>query len=459
MNRAYIRTFVLAALASLCASSAAHAQGTYALRVARAETVSHGTVEHAVVLIEDGKISAVGQDLEVERGIPVYDWRDCVLMPGLVDCWSRMGLDSDAGNGFEPQARASDELYADQEIWGEVLERGVTTLGLVPSGFGIPGHASAIRPKGATPAEMVLRERAYLLAYLRADAGSKKMLREALKKADEHEDKVSKAKEKWEKDKEKKADKKSDKKDDAKEEKKDEKKEDKSSAAQQSLAQEASGESGSAAEGPASAAQDKKTDAGKKGEEFVPPAADDKVRPFLDARAGKRRVVFAISKAADYLHLLDALGKESFEFDLRVPLRDDVDLFYVIDKLGEKKLRVIMEPRVTLQPATRRERNLPQELAAAGGKPVFVPRSDNLEGIEEWLRRVGELVAIGLDRQVALKAVTLEPAHVLGLGARLGSIEKGKDANLLLFRGDPFEVGSRLQAVVLEGRVVHGEVK
>jgi len=454
MNRVSLSSLALALCASLPAATAVHAQGTYALRVARAETVSHGTVEHAVVLIEDGKIAAVGQDLEVERGIPVYDWRDCVLMPGLVDCWTRMGLDSDAGNGFEPQARASDELYADQEIWGELLERGITTLGLVPSGFGIPGHASAVRPKGATPQEMVLRERAYLLAYLRSDAGSKKMLREAFKKADEHEDKVSKAKEKWEKDKEKKSDKKTDKKDDAKDDKKEEKKDDKSSVAQEPAREAEAG----AAEGPAAAAQEKKADA-KKGDEFVPPAADDKVRPFLDARSGKRRIVFAITKAADYLHLLDALGKESFEFDLRVPLRDDIDLFYVIDKLGEKKLRVIMEPRVTLQPATRRERNLPQELAAAGGKPVFVPRTDNLEGVEEWLRRVGELVAIGLDRQVALKAVTLEPAHVLGLGARLGSIEKGKDANLLLFRGDPFEVGSKLQAVVLEGRVVHGEVK
>ena len=71
---------------------------------------------------------------------------------------------------------------------------------------------------------------------------------------------------------------------------------------------------------------------------------------------------------------------------------------------------------------------------------------------------VGYLVAGGLDRQAALAAVTLEAAHVLGVGDRLGSLEPGKDANLVLWDGDPFEPQSRIQAVMLEGEFVSGEV-
>jgi len=60
---------------------------------------------------------------------------------------------------------------------------------------------------------------------------------------------------------------------------------------------------------------------------------------------------------------------------------------------------------------------------------------------------------------VALRALTLEPAAVLGVEARLGSLEKGKDANMIFFDGDPLEPSSRLKAVMLDGRFVFGEVK
>ena len=58
--------------------------GLLAIRVGKAETIAHGTIEHAVILIEDGKITAIGQDLPIERGIPVLDRPHWTAMPGLV---------------------------------------------------------------------------------------------------------------------------------------------------------------------------------------------------------------------------------------------------------------------------------------------------------------------------------------------------------------------------------------
>jgi imidazolonepropionase-like amidohydrolase len=412
------------ATALLLPASAQTTAELVAIRVGRAETIQQGPIEHAVLLVENGKIVAIGEDLPVERGIRVLELPDWVAMPGLVDCYSRIGMSGEAGDSFDPHLRASRELDPRQDLWRDLLEAGVTTLGLYPPGNGIPGQAVAVKPVGESEEEMVLADDVYLKIVLRSSPSSKKQLREAFEKVDEYDEKVAKAREKWEKDQEK-AKKKKPKKDDEKEEDKEEKQEE--------------GE----AEGP---------------KDFVPPEPDEKVKPFLALREGRLSAVVEIRKAADYLHLLDVIEKEDFQWSLRCPLRDDIDFFHIADRLGERKVSVIFEPEITLQPNSRRERNIPAEVQRAGAKVVFVPQRDDVRGHERWLKDVGLMVAAGLDRQAALAAVTLEPARVLRLDERLGSLEKGKDANIVFWNGDPLEPWTRVQAVMLEGRIVHGEV-
>ncbi|HEU4395372.1 MAG TPA: amidohydrolase family protein, partial [Planctomycetota bacterium] len=64
------------------------------------------------------------------------------------------------------------------------------------------------------------------------------------------------------------------------------------------------------------------------------------------------------------------------------------------------------------------------------------------------------MVAAGLPRSEAVKALTLNPAAVLGVEARIGSIEAGKDADLALFSGDPFSVFTRVDATWIDGKRV-----
>ena len=106
-----------------------------------------------------------------------------------------------------------------------------------------------------------------------------------------------------------------------------------------------------------------------------------------------------------------------------------------------------------------RTRNPAAELSRAGAKLVLIPRNDTVADHKLWLVNTGELVNAGLDRDVALRALTFEPAEMLGLGARLGSLDEGKDANMVFLNGDPFEPATRIQAVMLDGRFVYGEVK
>ncbi len=428
--------------------------GLLAIRVGKAETVSQGTLEHAVILIEDGKIVEIGEDLPIERGIRILDRPNWVATPGLVNCHSRAGMDGRAGRGFDPELRASGELYARQDIWRELLEAGVTTLGLYPPGAGIPGQAVAIRPRGEAIEDMLIAEDAYLKINIGASQALKKMLREAFEKLAEYDEKVQKAREKWEKEQEQKKSKSKSK------PKKEEKTEEKKEGAEEKKEEEKK-EGGLGQSQEEKKKEEEKKEEGKKDEskeKFVPPEPDPKVKPFLELRAGRLQAMMSITKAADYLHLLDVIEKKDFPWFLQVPLRDDIDLYEVAPKIGERGLRVVLTPFVTLQPNTRRERNLPAELQRAGAKIALVPRGDRVEDHERWMFDVGRLVAAGLDRQAALASVTLEPARALGLEERLGSLDKGKDANLVLWSGDPFEPQSRIQAVMLEGRFVHGEV-
>ena len=101
-----------------------------AIRAPRVEVGNGETLHHAVILVEDGRIVTIGEDLPIERGIPVLELSEGqVVMPGLVCAYSRIGL---SGNGFSdsrPWVKASDELYPASGDYPKVLEAGVTTLG------------------------------------------------------------------------------------------------------------------------------------------------------------------------------------------------------------------------------------------------------------------------------------------------------------------------------------------
>jgi imidazolonepropionase-like amidohydrolase len=415
---------------------------TLAIRVGRAETVSHGVVEHAVILVEDGKIAIVGEDLPVERGIPVLDRPEWTVVPGFVNCYSRLGCDSEGGDDNSPDVKAIDELWPKSPAYKEVVEHGVTTLALYPAGNGISGQSVTIRPLGATAEEMVLKDGQYVKIVVRSDSPSKRRITDAFKKVAEYDEKVVKAREKFDKDK---------KGGSKKDEKADDKKSDEKKAFDPA-AQEAKSD-------------DKKDE--KKDDGFVPPQPDEKLRPWLEMRVGAKRGLVAMSQASDWLHFQDALGKNELAYDLRLVLQRESDLYHVFEKktneldvdgIGDKKLRCVVEPTLTVAAGTLRTRNLPHELHRSGAKVVFIPRNDSLGDHQQWRSNVGEVVSAGLPADVALRAMTLEAAEVAGVADLVGSIEKGKHANLVFLTGAPFEASTKIAAVMLDGEFVHGEV-
>jgi hypothetical protein len=89
-------------------------------------------------------------------------------------------------------------------------------------------------------------------------------------------------------------------------------------------------------------------------------------------------------------------------------------------------------------------------LAKAGVRFAFI--SDDTANPSDFVRNVGKAVEAGLDRQVALRALTLTSAEILGIADRLGSIEKNKTANLILTTGDIFATGTQVRYAFVDGQ-------
>ncbi len=89
-------------------------------------------------------------------------------------------------------------------------------------------------------------------------------------------------------------------------------------------------------------------------------------------------------------------------------------------------------------------------LAKAGVRFAFV--SDDMTNPADFIRNVGRSIGAGLDRDIALRALTLTPAEFLGVADRLGSIEKNKTANIILTTGEIFDDRTRVKTVFVDGQ-------
>ena len=89
-------------------------------------------------------------------------------------------------------------------------------------------------------------------------------------------------------------------------------------------------------------------------------------------------------------------------------------------------------------------------LAKAGVRFAF--GSDDMANPRDFIRNVGRAVEAGLDRNAALRALTIVPAELFGVSDRLGSIEKNKAANLILATGDIFDANTRIKFAFVDGQ-------
>jgi hypothetical protein len=184
---------------------------------------------------------------------------------------------------------------------------------------------------------------------------------------------------------------------------------------------------------------------------------DERIAPLVKFLKGDLPAIVELSGPAEVLHFWQVMEPYA-EFKTRVVFAGSPDFHKAAAELGARKARVILRPMIALAPFTRERINTAAELDRAGVQVALTPPSDTPEGLEATLFRVSELVKYGLPREAALRAITIVPAEMTGLEKRIGSLEAGKDADLLLFTGDPLSSESRLHEVYINGKpIFHGE--
>ncbi|MEW6251007.1 MAG: amidohydrolase family protein [Planctomycetota bacterium] len=391
-------------------------------------------IDKGTILIERGKIVAVGADVEIPFDARVFDVQGKVVFPGLIDVHTPRGLDMpNEQRPVTPQLDVTDALDPSQLFFEDCLRLGVTAVHVIPANnCVIGGVGRVVRPIGLTPAEMSLAEGAFLKIALAPRSGYDRMLqtatlRETFAELDDYLEKVAERRyeEKLKED--------------------------------------------SPKEGPPKKIDVGPTEARKRGRALIRAEdIDDQHRNILRLRGGQVRVAgedgptlfkplgaFMYCGGAMDVGAAVRLAKEHGFFDRAVFVLGG-ECFKAVRELKQAGRPVVLPPELIqreLHPLTGEihETFVPQKIYAAGLVWALVPGPDESYAERMLPYQAAVCVRNGIPRDEALKAITLNPAKILGLEQRLGSLEPGKDAHVVIFSGDPLDIGSVVEQVFIDG--------
>jgi imidazolonepropionase-like amidohydrolase len=186
------------------------------------------------------------------------------------------------------------------------------------------------------------------------------------------------------------------------------------------------------------------------------PARDLKMETLLRALDGSQPLLVNAQKQLDILAAL----RIAKEFNLRIVLDGCADAHLVLHEIKASGFPVILHP--TMARANEDTENLAMDtakklheagipFALQSGYESYVPKTRVV------LFEAAIAAGKGLGFDAALASVTINAAKILGIADRTGSLEKGKDADLALYDGDPFEYATHCTGTVIDGRLFDGE--
>ncbi len=402
------RQRLAALVAGLVSASSAFAQ--IAVTGATVHTAAGEPLTDAVVVIEDGKISRVGPASEIEIPNGFRTLAAAVVTPGLIDAHATIGVSGylnqehdqdqvETSDPVQPELRAIDAYNPLEPLVEWARGYGVTTLhtGHAPRSL-ISGQTAILKTRGLTLEEALVKPVAMIAATFGEGARAR----------------------------------------------------------------------GNKAPGTrAKMAAMLRAELIKAREYLDQLASDDKdKRPDRDLRLealglvleGSVPLLVTAQRAQDILTVL----RIREEFDIPVVLDGVAEAYEVVDQIRDAGVSVIVHP--TMMRARGETENLSFETAARlydagiptalqGGYEPYVPKSRLV------LFEAAVAAAHGLGFDDALRSITIDAARVLGVDNRIGSIEVGKDGDLALYDGDPFEYSSHCVAVIIEGEVVSEEIR
>lgn len=410
-------------------------QKPVALRGGKLLTVSHGTIEGGVLLIENGKIAAVGpaNSVHIPKDARVIDVSGMTVYPGLIDSETELGLTEisaeqmtndlvETSDEIMPHMHVYDAFHAESELIPVTRLNGITNAIVAPASRDtLPGQDSFVQLAGRNADDFLLvRDIAMPLNFSaeqrRNESWDKRkfpttrmgmaaQLRQAFIDAQDYA-------QHWEDYERKKAD------------------YDKSKS--------------DAAAKPDDKEKDKK-------QPPTPPKRDLKLDALLPYLQGKKLVVLAAEEGND---LQTAVGLAR-EFNLKFVLNHISHAQSVLDYVARLKVPVIVGPIYEdPKPDERYDAvyRLPAQLSKRGVKIALA--SYEAHNSRNLPYQAGFATAFGLPYDEALRAITLNAAEIWGVADQLGSLDAGKTANVVVANGDPLDVKTDVKQVFIDGKEI-----
>ena len=405
------------------------ANETIALKGGKLLTITHGVIENGVVVMQNGRITAVGgAGTAIPANAKVIDVTGMTVYPGLIDSETHLGLtevsadrmtndELEASDEIMPHMHVYDAFHAETALIPVTRINGITNAIVAPgNGDTLPGQDSFIQLAGPSATEMLMvRDIAMPLNFTGAQRrnqsfesakypftrmGMAAQLRQAFIDALDYDQKLA-----------------------AYEKKK------------------------------AAGGDDKDKDKDKEKDKGpgAPPKRDLKLEALLPYLHGKKPVVLAVEQPNDLLTALDLAN----EFHLKVILNHVTHSASLLDKIAATGLPVIIGP-IYEQPKDDERYDavfrMPAELAKRGVKIAFA--SYDAHQARNLPYAAGYAVGFGLSPEEALKAMTINPAQIWGVDKDLGSLEAGKMGNVVVANGDPLDVKTDVKHVFIQGQEI-----
>ncbi len=408
MPRNILNALIAAGLVFTAASTTTMFAQTVAITGGTVYPVSGPPIQNGTVLMRDGKIVAVGADVVVPANAQRIDATGKIVTPGLIDAATQLGL---VEIGGEPQTRdanakgtdavaasfrAWDGLNSESVMWAPARNEGVTSAVVAPAGGLVAGQASLVDLVNGTAAQMIRRAPVAMIAQINNPRSAQTNARGEL---------IAKLR---------------------------------------GLLEDVKFYQSHRAEYDRSASRS-----------LGATRAD--LEAMIPVVEGKLPLVIQAERVDD----IESALRLAKEFNLKIMILGGAEAWLAADDLAAAHVPVIAGAMnnipINFDMLNQRQENV--GILSKAGVPVAII-GNNGDGDEELsnVRNVkyeaGNAVAYGMDHQAALRAVTLTPAELFGVADQIGSLQPGRDANLVVWSGDPFEFSTTVEHVLIRGQEV-----
>ncbi|MCD6263296.1 amidohydrolase [Candidatus Bathyarchaeota archaeon] len=376
-------------------------------------TITQGTIERGTILIEDGKILDVGVDVQIPEGAEVIDATGKVVMPGLVEAQCHLGIveesigwagaDSDeTTDPATPQMRVIDGIKANADEGGlrAALETGVTTIQVLPgSGNVIAGTAAVLKTAPKTVVdEMVVRNP----SGMKITFGDmpRRVYGQTQKKTPSTRMGIAGILREW------------------------------LVKAQNYM---------------------RKKELAKEDPSKMPDK-DLKLEALEPVLRGEIPLLAHAHRADD----IASVVRVAEEFGVKVVWHHATEGHRVAEWVARKGIPAVHGPAMRRGTWEMREMSFKTaKVLHDAGVKIAITTDATSQAIRLLPLVAALYVKNGLPRDVALRAMTINPAEILGVADRVGSIERGKDADLRILSGDPLDIKSKVEMVLIDGKILY----